>query len=189
MFCSINMFGGWSWHGQTIFSGYLNGTTFCTAKHSIKSNGVSFSISLSRRWKASIMCIFGGEDQKNGENQLWTIAVLYATFNGFIYVFVLEHFEFVFKTFVFDVYHLSNHFHTFLFWKKKLVLFSLFLFYALWKRKLAFWSKYSFSPSPIVRGKGFALSSVCWYLCLCMSFSLQPLTKLLFFLPAKIVPT
>lgn len=42
---------------------------------------------------------FRGEVHKNlsGENQLWTIAVLYATFNGFIYVFVLEHFELALK--------------------------------------------------------------------------------------------
>lgn len=42
---------------------------------------------------ASLSCIFGGEDEKSREDQSRTSAVLYATFNSFIYVFVLEHFE------------------------------------------------------------------------------------------------
>lgn len=42
---------------------------------------------------ASLLSIFGGEDEKSREDQSWTSAVLYATFNSFIYVFVLEHFE------------------------------------------------------------------------------------------------
>ena len=38
---------------------------------------------------ASLLCIFGGEDEKSREDQSRTSAVLYATFNSFIYVFCL----------------------------------------------------------------------------------------------------
>lgn len=42
---------------------------------------------------ASFLCVDGGEEEKSREDQSKTSAVLYATFNSFIYVFVSEHFE------------------------------------------------------------------------------------------------
>lgn len=54
---------------------------------------VSLLFSLLAGSGASLLCIFGGEHEKSREDQSWTSAVLYATFNSFIYVFVLEHFE------------------------------------------------------------------------------------------------